>query len=200
MKRFIVISLTLLLFVPVLEAVHTQSSEESREEIREMLEERDREIKDLLGPRGSDYTDEQRDQLRNMINDVIDFRTMASTALGDKYQEISDEEREEFVSLFSTIIRDQSLNRLDIYRAEVSYEEIEVDGDNAEVKTIARLENVRTPVDYTMKRENGEWVITDMIIDEVSTAASYNRQFQNIIRQRGFDALLESLRRRAARA
>jgi phospholipid transport system substrate-binding protein len=176
-----------------------QSNQNEADEIRTLLESRDDEIKDLLGPEDTEYTQEQRDRLRSMINDIIDFESLAAYALGNTYTEISDDEREEFVELFATIVRDQSLNRLEIYRAEVSYEEIEVVNGSAKVYTIARLENVRTPVDYTMKKENDVWVITDMIIDEVSTAESYNRQFQSIIRQRGFDALLESLRRRAAR-
>lgn len=170
------------------------------DEIRAMLDERDEEIKELLGPKGSEYTQEQRDRLKDIINDVIDFRTMSETALGDTYNEVSEEEREEFVSLFSTIIRDNSLNRLDIYRAEVTYNDITVDNGDAEVKTTAQLENVRTSVDYDMELQDGTWQIIDMSIDDVSTAESYNRQFQSIIRQRGFDALLESLRRRAARA
>jgi phospholipid transport system substrate-binding protein len=176
-----------------------QSNQNEADEIRTLLESRDDEIKDLLGPEDTEYTQEQRDRLRSMINDIIDFESLAAYALGNTYTEISEDEREEFVELFATIVRDQSLNRLEIYRAEVSYEEIEVVNGSAKVYTIARLENVRTPVDYTMKKENDVWVITDMIIDEVSTAESYNRQFQSIIRQRGFDALLESLRRRAAR-
>jgi phospholipid transport system substrate-binding protein len=169
-------------------------------EIRSMLDDRDDEIKELLGPKGVQYTQEQRDQLKNIINDVIDFRSMAQQALGDTYNEISEEQREEFVSLFATIIRDNSLNRLDIYRAEVSYNNIDVNDSSAKVSTTAELENVRTSVDYQMEKKGGEWFITDMSIDEVSTVESYNRQFQSIIRQRGFDALLQSLQRRAARS
>ncbi len=169
-------------------------------EIRELLESRDVEIKELLGPSGTDYTQEQRDQLKDIINDVIHYRSMAQYALGNTYDELSSETREEFVSLFSTIIRDNSLNRLDIYRANVIYENIDVNGDSAYVETTAELENVRTTVAYNMELIDSTWMITDMTIDEVSTAESYNRQFQSIIRQRGFDALLESLRRRAARA
>jgi|SRR5690625_1500763 len=189
--------LMFLLFVPALVAGQTEREDEA--EIREMMASRDEEIKDLLGPEGTDYTEEQREELQSMINDVIDFETMAVEALGPTYGELPVELQEEFVSLFSTIVRDQSLNQLDIYRADVSYELIEVEGDQARVNTIARLENVRTPVDYRMERRNTEWMITDMIIDEVSTVESYNRQFQSIIRQRGFDALMDSLRRRAAR-
>lgn len=170
------------------------------EEIRQLLESRDQEVKELLGPAGSEYTQAQRDQLKDIINDVIDYRSMAMHALGRTYNEISDEEREEFVSLFSTIIRDNSLNSLDIYRADVTYTDIVVDGDEAKVYTLAQLDDVRTSVDYDLRLIEGEWMITDMTIDSVSTAESYNRQFQSIIRQRGFDALLQSLQRRAARA
>jgi phospholipid transport system substrate-binding protein len=184
----------ILLFVPSLLA------QAEADEIQSMLEERDLEIKELLGPKGTDYTQDQRDRLKDIINDVINYRSMAQHALGDTYDEISEEEREEFVSLFSTIIRDNSLNRLDIYRAEVTYNDIAVNQDTAFVETTAQLEDVRTSVDYNLELFDNTWMITDMTIDQVSTADSYNRQFQSIIRQRGFDALMESLRRRAARS
>ncbi len=51
-----------------------------------------------------------------------------------------------------------------------------------------------------MVKEEGEWVITDLILDEVSTAESYNRQFQRIITRKGFDSLLSTLRKRASKA
>ena len=194
MKTIITLILSIFLFL------NTGLAQNGADEIRAMLDERDEEIKELLGPRGSEYTQEQRDRLKDIINDVIDFRTMSEIALGDTFNEISEEDREEFISLFSTIIRDNSLNRLDIYRAEVTYNDITVENGNAEVKTMAQMDNVRTSVDYDMELQNGVWQITDMRIDDVSTAESYRRQFQSIIRQRGFDALLESLRRRAARA
>ncbi len=191
--------LLIILLMTSLFTVNGMERQSEEQEIRAMLEQRDDEIKELLGPRSSEYTQEQRDKLRNIINDVIDFRAMSQQALGNTYDEITEEQREEFVSLFATIIRDNSLNRLDIYRAEVTYNEISVDNGTAIVKTTAQMDNVRTSVNYDMEKRNGEWHITDMSIDNVSTAQSYNRQFQSIIRQRGFDALLESLRRRAAR-
>lgn len=165
-----------------------------------MLIDRDEEIKELLGPEGTSYSEEQRDDLKEIINGVIDFRSMAAFALDDTYDEISEDRRDRFVDLFATIVRDQSLNRLEIYRADVVYEEIEVEGDQASVQTVAQLEDVRTPVGYEMEKRDEEWIITDFSIDGVSTAESYNRQFQNIIRQRGFDALFDSLERRAARS
>ena len=169
--------------------------------VRQLLEERDQEIKELVGPKGTEYTQEQRDKMKDIINGIIDYRAMAEHALQETYDTLSTEQRTEFVDLFSTIIRDQSLNKLDIYRADVKYEEITVEGDSAVVKTMAQLEKVRTPVTYHMmyERDNEKWVVTDMIIDDVSTAGSYRRQFQSIIQRKGYASLLQTLRKRAGR-
>lgn len=169
------------------------------EELKMMFEERDEEIKQLLGPKGTEYTQEQRNRLKDIINGVIDYREMAQIALEGIYDTLDANIRDEFVDLFSTIIRDQSLNKLDIYRADVTYKDIEITDGNAVVNTVAQLDNVRTPVTYKMMQKNNEWVVIDMVIDDVSTAESYQRQFRNIIRKKGFDSLMETLRKRAER-
>lgn len=196
----VILALIFSFCIPLSNAMADPASIEKEQEIRSILEERDRQIKELLGPKGMDYTDEQRSELRDIINDVIDYREMAKVALDEKFQELSSEEQEEFVDLFSTIIRDQSLQQMDIYRAEVIYEDIEVDGNEAKVTTTAILDNRRIPVLYKLKYKDEEWSITDMSIDDAWTAESYKRSFQNIIRRRGYDALITSLRKRAEEA
>ncbi|NGP76794.1 ABC transporter substrate-binding protein [Balneolaceae bacterium YR4-1] len=166
--------------------------------VRELLEQRDQEIKDLVGPKGTEYTQERREKLKDIINGIIDYEAMASFALQETYDTLTTDQREEFVDLFATIIRDQSLNKLDIYRADVRYDAIKVNDDTAEVTTMVTLDDVRTPVIYDMKYDD-QWVVTDMVIDDVSTAGSYRRQFQNIIRKKGYQSLLETLRKRASR-
>lgn len=181
------------LFIPSL-------AQDVNDQIKVMLTERDQQIKELLGEEGQEYSDEQRSELKEIINGVIDFEEMAKTALGDTYNEISEESRIEFIDLFSTIIRDHSLNNLEIYRAKITYNSVVVEEKNAEVKTMAELEDIRTPVDYKMELEGDEWVIIDMSVDELWTAESYKNQFQRIISRKGFDTLMESLRKRAAKA
>ncbi len=174
-------------------------AQKTESDIRNMLEERDVEIKKLLGPEGSDYTDAQREELKQIINGVIDFEAMSMQALEGTYDTLSEASRNEFVDLFSTIVSDNSLKKLDIYRATVRYNTIGIDGDEATVETMVYLDDVRTPVDYKMSFEDGEWVIVDMSIDDVSTVDTYYGQFSRIIKKRGFDSLMESLRKRAAR-
>ncbi len=197
MRTFRIAMLSLLVALGTALSSQAQNSEEY---IKQMLVDRDQEIKELLGPEGQEYTDAQRDELKEIINGVIDFEEMAKIALDDTYNEITEENRSEFIDLFTTIIRDHSLNTLDIYRAKITYSSIEVSEGNAMVKTMAELDDVRTPVDYKMELEGNEWVITDMSVDDLWTAESYKNQFQRIIERRGFDVLMESLRKRAAKA
>lgn len=198
--NIIKISTTLCLFFLSLSIIQPSEafSQNEESEIKQLLEERDDELKELVGPKGTEYTQEQRNKLKDIINGIVDYQTMAQYALQETYDTLSVEERTEFVGLFSTIIRDQSLNNLDIYRAEVRYENIEVNNDSAVVNTIAQLERVRTPVTYKMQfeEEEQEWRVSDIIIDEVSTAGSYRRQFQNILNRKGYEGLLETLRKR----
>ncbi|MEQ9310348.1 MAG: ABC transporter substrate-binding protein [Balneolaceae bacterium] len=188
-----------MLLIITLISVTSIYAQNTEEQIKTMLTQRDEQIKELLGPEGSEYSDEQRTELKEIINGVIDFEAMAKTALDETYNEISEDNRVEFLNLFTTIVRDHSMNKLEIYRAKVTYNSINVEGNQALVKTMAELEEVRTPVDYKMEMEDDEWVIVDMSVDDLWTAESYNNQFQRIIARRGFDTLMESLRKRAAK-
>ncbi len=200
--RLIIITLltyltfSFLAFIPSVNA----GSQDVENEIRTILEERDLEIKDVLGERGTEYTDEQREKLKGLINDIVDYPSMARFALDEKYDELSEDQRKRFTELFAEVIRQQSMEQLDIYRAEVHYDNIEVDGNEAMVYTTSELDNRRIPVKYRMTKTDGEWVIADISVDEVWTAESYRRSFTNILRRHGFDRLMESLERRVERA
>ncbi|HBD42763.1 MAG: ABC transporter substrate-binding protein [Rhodothermaeota bacterium MED-G64] len=188
---------------------------EVKQSLMSQLEQRDQEIKQLLGDDGDDgeaIQGEQREALGRLVFDLLDAEALAAYALQDTFDVISVEDREEFVDLFARILRDQSLANLDIYRAEISYDSVavakadqlrptvEMTDITYVVFTKARFEDVETPVLYIMAEgRNESWRILDMSIDDVYTAESYRRQFQGIMRKRGFQPLLESLRRRADR-
>lgn len=200
MSKLIKYSILSILFVVVSGFITFGSAQTSNDAIRQMLDERNEQIKALLGPEGTDYTQQQREELKDIINEVIDYRSMAQYALQDTWSTLSSSEQQDFVDLFAQIVRDHSLTNLDIYRSEVTYESIEVDGDSAKVVTMATMGRVRTPVTYNLAWNDtaGEWVVVDLIIDNVSTAKSYKRQFQDIISSDGYDYLVSTLQDRVS--
>ena len=181
-------------FVGFLSTTDTRA-QQTADDIRVMLEARDVDIKTLVGT-DEEISDEAREDLRSVINDVIDFRAMGEGALGRHWSKLSTEQQDEFVETFSKIIRTHSLASLDVYRADVEYGEITVSNSNARVVTTTMFKDVPTEVIYELRFTGEEWLATDIILDEVSTVRGYARSFQSVIRKKGFDELMAKLRKK----
>jgi len=172
-----------------------QGQQSTQQEIRTMLEQRDRQIKSILSG-SSDYSQEQRTRLKELINGVIDFRSMAETALGPHWDTLGTDRRDRFVEVFRDVVRAQSMSDLDVYNSRVTFDQISVQDDSARVRTMTEYQGTRTPVVYDLLRQDGEWKAEDIILDGVSTAEGYARSFQSVMRKRGFDALMTALERK----
>ncbi len=179
----------------VVAPVTAQSS--AADNIRQMLVERDQEIKQILGD-DDQLTDEEREKLQKVVNENIDFNYMGRQALGRHWEKLSEKQRTRFLETFTEIVREQSLSNIRIYRANVTYEDISVQDDTAHVTTLTAYDDIETPVAYDLIRENGDWKVVDIVIDGVGTVESYARSFQTVIRKRGFDTLMKSLDKKLA--
>lgn len=197
-------TLTALLFIVALAAPQFASAQDDAkraQDIRQMLVERDRDVKAILGDRKT-FTAEQYDQLEEQITGVIDFRAMAQIVLGEHWKKLTAPQRQRFVDVFADYVQLNSLADLQIYRAKVTYDEIEVDGSDAFVRTTTVYKDVPTQVDYILgySKEHG-WQIHDIILDEVSTAEGYHDTFGPVLkRQDGFDRLVKVLQKRVDEA
>ncbi len=193
LHRLVLVLFAFLLAVPV----SAQS-----DDIEQMLRQRDTEIKAILGT--GTPTAAQRDELREVVNGVIDFEAMAQQALGSFWTELSAAQRTDFAETFGGVIRAQSLADLDLYRARVSYGDVEVNGATATAHTTARSGDVDAAVVYALARKDGAWYVTDIEIDEVSTVEGYATSFQRVMKRKGveegYEMLMASLRKRLARA
>jgi phospholipid transport system substrate-binding protein len=193
-----IFALLLLFAMPFGFAFPTADAQDEADAILRMIQERDREIKAVLGDRET-LTGAQREELRELINQGIDFGEMGRTALGPHWEDLAETQQNEFVDVFSRIVREQSLADLDVYRAHVSYDDVTVHNNTARATTSTTYRNVSTTVGYDLIKKDDAWYVTDIIIDNVSTAEGYARSFQNVIRRRGFDALMTSLHQRLER-
>src|SRR5690554_6069998 len=166
-------------------------------EIEQMLRQRDAEIKSILGPSGTPSA-EQRERLRAVVNGVIDFEAMAQQALGPFWDDLTAAQRTDFVEAFGGVVRAQSLADLGLYRARVTYGDVEVSGATAVAHTTARSGDVDAAVDYALARKNGTWYVTDIVIDGTGTVQGYANSFQRVMRRQGvetgYERVMKSLR------
>ncbi|WP_028567100.1 MlaC/ttg2D family ABC transporter substrate-binding protein [Salisaeta longa] len=194
MRHFRTLLLAVVVLLSAVPMVHAQSAERAAAEIRQMLTERDQQIKAILEGDTKNFSEAQRERLKTLINSVIDFRAMGKQALGPYWSDLSAKQQDEFVAVFRDIVRAQSLADLEVYNSKVTYDTIEVVGDSAFVRTITEYKNTRTPVNYILRRSDGTWRAEDIILDGVSTAEGYARSFQTMIRKRSYDFLMKRLR------
>lgn len=164
-------------------------------DVRTVLEARDRQVKTVLGTRTT-FTPAQREQLKTLINGSIDFEAMGQQALGTSWATLTPVQRTEFVRVFSEIVRNQSLADLGVYRAVVRYGDVTVNGATALARTTTQFRGANARVDYELVWKGTGWRIADLSIDNVSTADGYARSFGQVIRRRGFPALMQALNRR----
>ncbi|MEM1271434.1 MAG: ABC transporter substrate-binding protein [Bacteroidota bacterium] len=164
-------------------------------QIKTMLQTRDAQIKKALGTSGS-LSAAQKDEVKQLVNGAISFNAMSEAVLGPHWADLTPTQRTEFVEVFAQIVREQSLADLEPYRAKVSYGDVEVSGTKATARTTASVKNVTTTVAYQLAKINGDWKVTDISLDNVSTVEGYARSFRNVIRKRGFETLMKSLNRR----
>ena len=170
-------------------------AQDQKSAIIDMLKKRDADIKKLLGDKET-INEGERATLQDLVNGVIDFEKMGQNALGEQWNKITTEQQTEFVKVFSEIVRGKSLNDLEIYRLSVSYDDVKVDGDNAQVFTSTVYKDQPMKVDYAMGFRDQQWRVDDIILDGVSTTEGYARSFQTYVRKRGFEALMTNLNKR----
>ncbi|MCY4160019.1 MAG: ABC transporter substrate-binding protein [Bacteroidetes bacterium] len=171
-------------------------AQDVEEEVRSFMTQRDQEIKDAV--RGMKTDPSLREVARSLINDQIDFEEMGKRSLGRYYEDLTPEERQEFIEVFGGIVRSQSLGDLSVYEAPVSIESVAINGDQATVNTTAEIREDELDVVYHLHRKEESWWLYDIVIDGVGTVEGYSVSFQTFLRKRGFEAFMQSLRKKLA--
>jgi len=141
-------------------------------------------------------TAERRADVRKIIEALFDFNDMSERSLGSAWTQASPAQQQEFIRLFSTLIANAYLSRMEQFAGEpIEYVSEKIDGDEASVQS-----RVLTPkgsdigLDYRLYRAEGRWHVYDIYVDGISLVGSYKAQFNRIIQRGSFAELLKQLR------
>jgi len=161
----------------------------------------DKMINILHDPVLKNNLEERRKMLRNAVNERFDWREMAQRSLADHWKSLSEEERKEFIPLFTDLLENTYMNRIENYSGDkVNYEDEKVQGNYSLVKvTIFTDKQVEIPVVYKMKKKGQEWMIYDVSIEGVSLVKNYRQQFDSVILSSSYQGLVEKLKEKVAK-
>ncbi len=136
--------------------------------------------------------DQVLQEVSNLVRSKFDFWAMSQRTLGINWKKATAEEKQHFVKLFAKLLEDTYRGRLKAYTyndEHVEYIGERVRGSRAEVHTIV-VANQEIPVSYKMRLKGEEWLVYDVIIEEVSLIANYRNSYAEIIRDEGFQGLI----------
>lgn len=139
---------------------------------------------------------ERRELLRRRIKPVFDFEEMSKRSLGPEWRNRTPKEREEFAGLFTQLLENAYLGKIESYQGEtIDYVKETIDPPYAAVKTLIVTSRAqRIPVDYRMLRDGERWRIYDVVIEGVSLVNNYRSQFNAILRRSTFPRMMDQLR------
>jgi len=138
---------------------------------------------------------ERLNRLEQAIGERFSYWELAKRSLGPKWKELSETDQQEFVALFTHLLRDVYTSRVFQYTDEqIEYLNERLDGSYAEVRTNLRGSKVNLPVNYRLMNQSGEWQVYDAVVDGVSMVSNYRGQFSKILQTSSYETLLERLR------
>lgn len=138
----------------------------------------------------------RRQELKKAIGAVFDYGEMAQRSMARHWRDRSAAEKKEFVSLFETLLENSYADKIESYNQEkIVYLNERIDGEYAEVKSkVVTAKRDEYSLDYRLMNKGGKWLAYDVVIEGVSLVSNYRGQFNKIITNEGYPALLKKLR------
>ena len=137
---------------------------------------------------------EYRRRIEEEIAGIFDFAEFSSRTVGPRWASFTTEQRRAFTEAFESLLKATYLDRVDEYNGEkVAYlgEQVSTKGDRVEVRTTLNMKSNKTiPVHYRMLPKNGNWVVYDVIIENISLVMNYRSQFQELLIRGSPEALI----------
>lgn len=136
----------------------------------------------------------KREKIRAAIAERFDFRAMSQRTLATNWRKASKEEQQQFVELFTKLIQNTYIGRVEAYtNEEVRYPDEKVTGNRAVVDTLIVTSSKEIPVTYKLYLKDDRWLVYDVYIEGVSLISNYRNSYQEIVKRDGFAGLLSQM-------
>lgn len=186
LKQILLVLTASLFMVSVASAGPTDDVKKSVDEVVHIVSDKDMKRNEV----------KRRQALKKVIGGIFDYQEMAKRSLGKHWKDRTATEKKQFAELFATLLENSYAGKIESYNNEkiVYIKEITVDDEHVEVKSkVVTAARDEFTLDYRLFRQNGKWMVYDVIIEGVSLINNYYSQFNKIIINNGYDKLVKKL-------
>ncbi|MDI3467065.1 MAG: Phospholipid ABC transporter shuttle protein MlaC [Nitrospira sp.] len=144
--------------------------------------------------------EERRHLLENVVAARFDYTEMSRRALGAPWNQLTDQQKQEFVDLFRTLLTNSYADKIETYSGEgVQYLNERTEKEYAEVRTKVLSGKTEIPLDYRLINKTDDWRVYDVVVDGVSLVNNYRGQFTKILRASSYSDLVDQLRKKTGK-
>jgi len=142
--------------------------------------------------------DERRQQLEKVVEARFDYVEMSRRALGAPWKQLTDQQKQEFVDLFRTLLTNSYADKIETYSGEgVQYLNERTEKEYSEVRTKVLSGKTEIPLDYRLINKAEDWRVYDVVVDNISLVNNYRGQFTKILRASSYSDLVDQLRKKS---
>jgi phospholipid transport system substrate-binding protein len=166
------------------------------------LKQKNSEVDKLLRQKvdkGSPAESKQKEEIKQLAAGLLDYDELAQKALAAHWEKLTPAQRTDFVATLKELIERNYVKQLrSNLDYQVQYKNEENAGAEATVTTVVKVKSPGKTTDaeiiYKMKKDPDGWRVWDVITDEVSLVRGYRTQFNKIITEQSYDALLKKMK------
>jgi phospholipid transport system substrate-binding protein len=130
----------------------------------------------------------------------FDVQEISKRCLGPQWNEITENQRQEFTQLFVELVKRSYQNTLDQQTkdAQFSFDQERLEGNDAEVETriLSPAQEKAIAVNYRLHQVEGKWQIYDVIAENISLVRNYHTQFDRILKSSSYDGLVQAIKKK----
>jgi phospholipid transport system substrate-binding protein len=143
--------------------------------------------------------EKNRKSLRQILLTPLRFCGHGAEIARDSVEDLEGKE-DDFVSAFTDFVENSYMSTLGSYRGEkVVYDRDRANGESAEVDTrVVGGQGNPIKIEYKLRLTDGQWMVYDAVIDDVSVVGNYRSQFARILQTASLGELIQNLRGKAS--
>ncbi len=145
----------------------------------------------------NDLSCQQCKRIVDLASEHFDFYEMSKRVLGKQWRTLSQEQKDQFVSLFTQLLQYAYIGKVEDYvDKKIEFKGQRIRGKRAEVQTLLVDKDKSIPVSYILILKGDKWMAYDIIVEGVSLIRNYMEQIRSLLRTEKFSGLITQLEKK----
>ena len=141
------------------------------------------------------------ESMDTVMSRLVDYDAFARRTLKGTWKTLNSRQKKRFKKAFKALILKTYARR---FKPGATFEVtwrgaprvLDESGATAEVRSTVTGAKAAADVDYIMSHDGKTWAAHDIVVDEVSMAMNWRKQFKSIIQKSGFNSLVERIEKK----